>query len=195
MPTVTGLREERRGRVAVELDGAPWRTLPADVVVRAGLSVGRALDRADLRLVRREVRRAEALSIATGALAGRDHSRRQLLQRLERRGVAPAARDEAVGALQRSGLIDDLRFARTRAEALASRGYGNAAIRADLERRGVGSDARQDALRSLDPETERARGLIQRRGTGARTARFLAARGFSPEVVETAGGADFAPDP
>jgi len=195
VPTVTGLREERRGRVAVELDGAPWRILPADVVVRAGLSVGRALDRADLRLVRREVRRAEALSIATGALAGRDQSRRQLQQRLERRGVAPAARDEAVGALERSGLIDDLRFARTRAAALASRGYGDAVIRADLERRCVGADARDDALRSLDPEGERARGLIKRRGPGARTARFLAARGFSPEVVETAGGADFAPDP
>ena len=40
MPTVTGLREDRRGRVAVELDGSPWRTLPADVVVRAGSPAG-----------------------------------------------------------------------------------------------------------------------------------------------------------
>ena len=37
MPTVTGLHPERRDRVRVELDGAPWRTLPAAAVVSAGL--------------------------------------------------------------------------------------------------------------------------------------------------------------
>ena len=39
MPTVTALRDDRRGRVAVELDGAPWRVLPLDVVARAGIAV------------------------------------------------------------------------------------------------------------------------------------------------------------
>jgi len=33
---VTALRAGRRGRVAVDLDDAPWRTLPDDVVVQAG---------------------------------------------------------------------------------------------------------------------------------------------------------------
>ena len=61
MPTVTRLREDRRGRVAVELDGAPWRVLPVDVVARAGLSEGRTLDRETLRTVRRELRRVEAI--------------------------------------------------------------------------------------------------------------------------------------
>ena len=64
MPTVTRLRDARSGRVAVELDGAPWRTLPVDVVARAGLTEGRALDRPALRLLRQELRRAEALTVA-----------------------------------------------------------------------------------------------------------------------------------
>ena len=60
MPTVTRLRDDGRGRVAVELDDAPWRTLPVDVVARSGLVEGRALDRGALRLLRQELRRRGA---------------------------------------------------------------------------------------------------------------------------------------
>jgi hypothetical protein len=60
---VTALRE-RRGHVAVELDGQAWRTVPLEVVVRAGLAVELELDRPRLRLLRRELRRAEALAAA-----------------------------------------------------------------------------------------------------------------------------------
>ena len=77
MPTVTALRDDRRGRVAVELDGAPWRVLPLEAVVRAGIAEGRLLDRNALRLLRRELRRAEALRVATRAFlpVGRENSR------------------------------------------------------------------------------------------------------------------------
>src|SRR5262249_62386058 len=58
VPTVTALHADRRGRVAVELDGSPWRVLPVAVVVRAGLVEGRPLDRPALRLAPRRLRGA-----------------------------------------------------------------------------------------------------------------------------------------
>ena len=64
MPRVTALRRDRHGHVAVELDGAYWRTLPLDAVLRAGLAVGTELDRPRARTVRRELRRAAALAAA-----------------------------------------------------------------------------------------------------------------------------------
>ena len=194
MPTITALREDRRGRVAVDLDGAPWRTLPLDVVVRAGLSEGRSLDRPALRLLRRELRRAEALAIAGGALARRDLSRRRVAERLDGR-VPPAAAAEALETLTRAGVVDDARFARTRAEALAGRGYGDLAIRHDLEAQGVAGEAVQEALDALAPERERARRVVARRGAGPGTARYLAGKGFGEEVLELAAGSPFAPDP
>ncbi len=115
MPTVTALRDDRRGRVAVELDGVPWRLLPLDVVARAGIAEGRVLDRPALRLLRRELRRAEALR-ATEAVAG------------------------------------------------------------------------------LAGEAERASRLVERRGSGIRTARYLTGRGFGEEAVEAALGARFGQD-
>ena len=195
MPTVTALRDARRGHVAVELDGAPWRTIPVDVVVRAGLTEGRTLDRPALRVLRRELRRAQALALAARALRRRDLSERRLAERLERAAVAPAAVEESLEALSRAGLLDDERFARSRASALADRGYGDAAIRHDLERQTVSGELVEAALEQLDPEQERARRLVERRGPGARTARYLATKGFGDEAIEAALGADFANDP
>jgi SOS response regulatory protein OraA/RecX len=181
--TVTALRERPRGRVEVELDGAPWRVLPADAVVRAGLAAGRPLDRERARALARELRRAGALARATRALSARARTRRALEERLERAGVTATTRDDALGTLERAGLVDDRRVAHDRAEALAARGYGDAAIRADLEREGVPSEPAAEAVAALRPERERARALA---GTGppdARALRRLAARGFDPDTV------------
>jgi SOS response regulatory protein OraA/RecX len=194
-PTVTALRSAGRNRVAVEVDGVAWRTVPAEVVVQLGLRVGCTLGRPMLRAVRRELRRAEALTAATRVLSAADQSTRALDERLSRRGVAPRVRAEAVGILERSGLLDDRRAAVSRARALAERGYGDGAIRADLERRGFDSEPADQAVDELAPEAERAKAIVRRRGLSVRTAQALTAKGFSPETVEAVCGAAFANDP
>lgn len=195
MATVTRLRENRRGRVAVELDGAPWRTLPADVVVRAGLSPGRTLDRPALRLLRRELRKAEALQLAGRALRTRDLSHDELTARLARAEIPPAAAAESVAALERAGLLDDARLAANRAAGLAGRGYGDAAVRHDLERRGVAAGQIEAAIAGLEPEAERAQQIVERRGTGPHTIRYLAGKGFGEDALGAAAGGDFGQDP
>jgi SOS response regulatory protein OraA/RecX len=192
--TVTGLRERRGRRVAVEVDGQPWRELPVEAVVRSGLTVGLVLDRPALRVLRRELRRAEALGLAGRALRARDLSERALSERLEGR-VAPAVREEALKTLARVGALDDRRVAQNRARALAERGYGDAAIRHDLLRKGFEPDEIEEALASLEPETQRVEAILVRRGRGPSTARYLAARGFGEDAVESALDAGFAPDP
>jgi SOS response regulatory protein OraA/RecX len=193
LPTVTALRDDRRGRVAVELDGAPWRVLPADVVVRAGRFEGRALDREALRLVRCELRRAEALRTAGLALRSRDLSRRRLAERLAR-SVPPPAAAESIATLERAGLVDDERVAGTRAAALADRGWGDEAIRHRLRAEAFDEAVVGEAVDGLEPERERARRLIERRGPGPRTARYLSGRGFGEDAVEAALGAAFGQD-
>lgn len=172
MRTVTALRERPRDRVDVELDGAPWRTLPADAVVRSGLLVGRALDREAARALARELRRAEALGVAVRALRHRDRSRRALAARID-----SPAREEALAALERSGILDDGRAAASRAAVLAARGFGDEAIRYRLEHEGFAGEPLEAALAALEPERERARSLVRE----GRSERWLAARGFAPE--------------
>jgi SOS response regulatory protein OraA/RecX len=70
----------------------------------------------------------------------------------------------------------------SRAAVLARRDSGDALIREDLERRGLDRDAIEDALAGLPPEPERALAAVERGGCGV--LRKLAARGFSPDVLE-----------
>lgn len=189
--TVTGLRERPRGRVEIELDGAPWRVVPVDAVVRAGLSVGGALDAAALEL---EVERCAALARAARALRHTERSRAAIAHRLAEAGVAAALCGDVLRTLERAGLVDDARFAVRRAEHLADRGFGDEAIRVDLEEQGVAAELVADALEALEPERERAEALAGRRGRTAATARWLAAKGFEPSTIEDA-TARFAADP
>jgi regulatory protein len=192
-PVVTALRARGSGRVAVELDHAPWRVVPLEAVIVAGLAVGRHLDRVAARALGRELRRLDARGAALRALGARDHTAASLERRLEARGTAPALRRETVAAAVRAGLVDDARFASGRAAALAGRGAGDLLIADDLERQGVPSDAARQAIAGLEPEAERAGRVIAARGASVRTLRFLGAKGFSEETLEAL-VADLVPD-
>jgi SOS response regulatory protein OraA/RecX len=185
--TLTALRRSSPGRVALELDGRPWRAVPDDVVVRCGLHAGLVLDRARLRALRSELKRAEALMAAGRALARAPLSRRGLSEKLQRRGVAPAAERAAVGTLTAAGLVDDARLVQARAEALAERGWGDLAIEARLEREGFEAEDVRNAMAGLLPEGRRAAGVavgLAKPRRGAWTA--LARRGFKPDAIEEA---------
>lgn len=184
MPVVTGLRELRGGRVAVELDGARWRTLPLDVVARVRLALGEELERERLRELARELRRARATETALRAVSRREQSAAELDRRLRRRGFAPGLREETLDRLERVGLVDDERYALGRAESLAERGQGDEAIRWRLHRDGVPEEVVARALEALPPERVRARRIVAARGSGPRTARELARRGFGEAAVE-----------
>jgi regulatory protein len=127
----------------------------------------------------------DAVEQALRALRHRDRSSAELHARLAQRGVAESEREQALETLERIGYVDDERFARTRAEQLAARGSGDALIRHDLEGRGLEEEHVEAALAALEPERERAERILARRGPGAKTARYLASRGFGPDALET----------
>ena len=126
------------------------------------------------------------LDLAISALRHRDRSAAELDARLAERGVEAAEREQALETLARIGYLDDERFARTRAEQLAARGSGDALIRHDLDSRGIAGEHVEAALEGLEPEHERAERIVERRGPGPKTARYLASKGFGTEALEAA---------
>ncbi len=122
---------------------------------------------------------------AARALQSRDLSAAELDARLDRANVSQAARAETIERLTDAGAVDDERFARSRAQVLADRGAGDSLIRHDLEQRGIAAEAVAAAIESLEPEHVRAALLCARRGAGAKTARYLARKGFSDDAIET----------
>ena len=187
MPSITALTANRSGsQLLLELDGVPWRPVPFEIAVKLGLATGTELGRAELRLLRRELRRDEALEKAARALRHRDRSRALLRARLAHAGIAPWACEEALDTLARAGVLDDARFARNRAHALADRGCGDAFIRADLAGAAVPELEATAALSALEPECERAVRWVVARGETPATARWLTRRGFGEESIEAA---------
>jgi regulatory protein len=186
--TLTALRRARAGRVTLEVDGQPWRTVPDDIVVRCGLHAGLTLDRPRLRLLRTELRRAEALATAGRALAQRPLSRRQVSERLRRRGVMPPVEHETVATLAAAGLLDDARLAKDRAAALADRGWGDIAIATRLQRDGLRVAEVRVALEGLPPEEGRAAAVVVDVFDRRKAWSLLVRRGFSPDAIEAALG-------
>jgi SOS response regulatory protein OraA/RecX len=127
---------------------------------------------------------ADPLETALRALRHRDRSVAELEARLEERGVEAPERRQALETLERIGYVDDERLARSRADRLAGRSAGDELIRHDLEGRGIDAAAIEAALAALEPERERAAGIVARRGRNDKTARYLASRGFGTDVVD-----------
>jgi regulatory protein len=136
---------------------------------------------------------------ALGLLARREHSRRELKQKLERGGFA---RDESTAALERlgdQGYQDDDRFAGSLVRSRVGQGYGPARIRAELRSQGI-SDARiRELIEAADVDWhDLAASQLRRRYGGpsadpaerARRAQFLLRRGFAAATVRVLTHAD-----
>jgi len=132
------------------------------------------------------VRSKKPLQLAAAALVRRDLSPAALAAKLEAQGVGADDAAHAVERLRAAGYVHEDRFALARAEQLAERGWGDAGIRHDLVRQGCAAEAIESAFAALEPEVERARALVARLGSGPKTARRLAAKGFCDESLEAA---------
>ena len=132
---------------------------------------------------------------ALNLLARREHSRRELAQKLGRR-FDSADIGQALDALEEGGLLCDFRFAAHYARWRAPK-MGALKIRDELRKRGVAGEHIDSALAAVEEgETERAAAALAAKfGDEAiegkallRAARFLQSRGFLDEDIARAVG-------
>jgi regulatory protein len=134
-------------------------------------------------------------------LAQREHSRSELRTKLLRHLRNAENDDDAdpdaiveplLDRLEQQGYLSDARFVESRVNARAAR-YGNLRIRQELSRHGVALTAGADQ-QLKETELTRACKVWQRKFGGeaaadaqdrAKQMRFLAARGFSADVIRT----------
>lgn len=125
----------------------------------------------------------DAYECALRALHHRDRTEFEIEEHLRTRGFSDDDRSRAVEALRRNGLVDDERFAQSRASSLADRGAGNAFIRARLAEAGAAHELVDIALEDVEDEAARARRIVGRRGASPKTARYLYGKGFADDVI------------
>jgi regulatory protein len=139
-------------------------------------------------------------SAALALLAGRDFGRRELAERLTRKGYSEALVETVLADLVADKSLSEERFVGQFVTQHASRGRGPMRIRSQLRERGVEPTAIDQALVEADANwVESARAARRRRfGSAppadyrerAKQARFLQYRGFSSEQIRAALGPD-----
>ena len=124
-------------------------------------------------------------------LSQREHSRGELERKLAAHAQEPGEIKRVLDELQSRGFIDHVRVAESVVHRKAA-GLGALRIRQELQAKGLEPALVQEAVAKLrDSELERAREVWSRKfaapaadaGERAKQARFLAARGFSGEVI------------
>ena len=124
-------------------------------------------------------------------LSGREHSRAELMQKLQRFEEEPGSLAQALDELQAKGFINEQRVIESVLYRRAAK-LGTARIKQELQGKGLEPQAVSAALAGLQAsEHERALAVWQKKfGTvavdgadAARQMRFLAARGFNAEVI------------
>lgn len=124
-------------------------------------------------------------------LTAREHSRAELARKLAPHAASAEQLDTLLDALVKENLLSDERYAETRAHIL-SRKYGSARLRQDLRGKGLADETiERITAEAKAAELERAREIWRKKfrtpaanaAERAKQMRFLAARGFSHDVI------------
>jgi len=127
-------------------------------------------------------------------LARREHSRRELYNKLLKKGCAGPLADEVVKRLEQERLVSDDRFMESLIRVRRERGYGPLRIQKELHEKGVAPEAVERWLDVTGRDWLEDIRRVQRKKFGARRpksfaerarqARFLQYRGFTYDQIQ-----------
>lgn len=98
---------------------------------------------------------AQAKRVAEYWLATRDHSRKELYEKIKRKGITDDVADLVLDSYEEMGWVNDENFAENfvRSKMRYER-YGSQAIKYKLREKGVSQDIIEKVLEEVEPETE-----------------------------------------
>ena len=140
----------------------------------------------------RELAYKSALNSAVRSLGQREHARRELEQKLSRKGHDAELIQRVMDYLLEHDLQSDSRFTESLIRSRVQRGYGPMKIRQELSAKGVSEQILEDHLTAPSEhwETLAAESLAKKFGQRpdsreewAVQARFLARRGFPSDLI------------
>ena len=139
MPRLTQIKETKKGRLALFLDGEFAFSLDEDTFAAAALHQDDELEDWQIEELRKKSETRRALDKAMDYLSLRDHAAGELYQKLCRKFDAHSAA-YAVARAGELGLLNDVSFARRRAAELLRKRKSRREILNDLSAKGIDRD-------------------------------------------------------
>ena len=155
-------------RVLVYLEeGDPLR-ITQNELLQFGLYQGMDLSPELVVQLQNTGRRSESRAAAARMASGRMLSRKELTDKLNRKGIDLDTAEETADWLESLGAVDDAAYAGVIARHYAAGGYGPGRVRQELQKRGIPRELWDDALFQL-PDSAEAIDLFLRKKLGGRT--------------------------
>ncbi len=155
-------------RVLVYLEeGDPLR-ITRNELLQFGLYQGMDLSPELVVQLQNAGKRSESRVKAARMASGRMLSRKELTDRLSRKGVAPEDVEETADWLESLGAVDDAAYAGVIAQHYAASGYGPGRVRQELQKRGIPRELWDEALSQL-PDSAEAIDRFLHKKLGGRT--------------------------
>ena len=110
--------------------------------------------------------RSESRVKAAQLASGRMLSRKELTDKLSRKGIDPDTAEETADWLKSLGAVDDAAYAGVIARHYAASGYGPGRVRQELQKRGVSRELWDDALSQLPDSADAIDRFLQKKLSG-----------------------------
>lgn len=117
--------------------------------------------------------RSESRVKAARLASGRMMSRKELTDKLSRKGIDPDTAEETADWLESLGAVDDAAYAGIIARHYAASGYGPGRVRQELQKRGVSRELWDDALSQLPDSADAIDRFLQKKLSGRTPDRAL----------------------
>ena len=153
----------RGDKMHLHIDGEYFLTVDNGYLAELGVFNGMDVDCEDIERLRVDIGVRRAYNKAVDLLSRRDHSRKELLDKLRQKGYGEYA-VEAIEKLNDYGYIDDRRFAQIFAEELVRlKSYGKKRVEQELYRKGVERDIICEVISECDFPSEKLAEIIERK--------------------------------
>ena len=190
---VSALKKTSSDRILVEFEGGESLRSTLAAVTDARLYVGMELGEEEYAELRRSSSRGLERQKALELLSRRPHSRKELKDKLLRRGVSEEDAEDCVAWLAERGFLDDEEYAGAVARHYAAKGYGAGRVRSELQRRGIDRELAADTLSDLPDNAGKIDAFLARKLTDVndreavrKVSAALFRRGFSWEEIRAA---------
>ena len=150
---ISALRSTAPERITLILEDGQEIPTTLGILTELRLFTGKDLDEEQLDLIRRKTSAALAREYGLTLLSNRQHSRKELGDKLLRKGTPDEAVDDALDWLEDHGYLNDGRYAGAVVRHYAAKGYGPGRIRMELTKRGISREHWDSAFGEL-PQTD-----------------------------------------
>lgn len=150
-------------KIHLHIDSEYYMTVDEAYFVSLGLKNGQEIDDVHLAEITEKINSRRAYNYAVSLLSRRDHSCRELFDKLKAKGFGLYA-ENAIDKLSEQGFLDDERFAASYAhELIRLKNYGKRRIEQELFRKGIERDIIRGVMEAFEFPQERLIELIERK--------------------------------